>query len=538
MVKGWTNVGMQRILILVLVLALIASLSVSADVPVTGIRLSESSMVMVRGSAGQLQAILEPSDATASIQWTSSRGDVVSVSSEGTYQATLNALAPGTADITASTSDGSHSVTCRVTVVIPVTGVIIQPEQLVIIRDQSEPLDARVHPSNATNQNIRWLVSDEEILRIEEEQADQYGNRTQVTIVALEAGTATVTVETQDGRKRQQASVEVIVLVDSVHLESDTVTVEQGEEIQLHYSVQPEDATNQKVLFESTEPGIVSVTPDGIVRGFEPGEARIVIRAEEDEVINDFLVVTVVEGISAQMEAEESSESENDPDPDEDERDGAAAIDEQSSGFLGGASLPMVAAAAGSIVLLAALVTILRRRKNKGTTPPGNPEGMVELTPKPPEPPEPFMPEEKPSPSRSEPVAEAEGKPFVVLKEEPQVVINPGKATLWGVSGEFAGQGMEIMDKQLSIGRDPQLVHLVYPHYREEISRKHAVIEFDSEMKNYQIIDYSTSGTFLTDPVRRLVYGQPTPLQNGQQFYLAIPEECFEIRFEPEEKEE
>ena len=84
-----------------------------------GVVLDKSTMYLTKGSTGTLTAKIVPS---SEITFTSSNPDVVKVTgavfnpAAGTTSVTVNALAEGTATITAATKDGSETATCIVTV--------------------------------------------------------------------------------------------------------------------------------------------------------------------------------------------------------------------------------------------------------------------------------------------------------------------------------------------------------------------------------------------------------------------------------------
>ncbi|MFS0723662.1 family 43 glycosylhydrolase [Paenibacillus sp. 1P07SE] len=91
-------------------------------VPVTGVRLNQTSATLYtnHGSATvQLTAVVAPADATnRGVTWSSSNPAVASVDAGGL----VRVHTAGTAVITATTEDGSHTATCTVTVAVYNTG--------------------------------------------------------------------------------------------------------------------------------------------------------------------------------------------------------------------------------------------------------------------------------------------------------------------------------------------------------------------------------------------------------------------------------
>lgn len=105
------------------------------------------------------------------------------------------------------------------------------------------------------------------------------------------------------------------------------------------------------------------------------------------------------------------------------------------------------------------------------------------------------------------------------------------KPSIKGISGHFAGQSIELKDNQITIGRDPRMVQLVYPQQKEEISRKHLSIRYDDKTQKFNLVDSSSNGTYLSSN-QKLEPGQTYYLNSGDRFYLADPKEVFELKVE------
>lgn len=84
-------------------------------------------------------------------------------------------------------------------VVYKVTGVTLDQTDLTLFTGQSEQLTATVTPDNATNKNVTWSSNDDTIATV-----DTNGN-----VTAVAAGTATITVTTEDGSHTATCKVTV-----------------------------------------------------------------------------------------------------------------------------------------------------------------------------------------------------------------------------------------------------------------------------------------------------------------------------------------
>lgn len=69
-------------------------------------------------------------------------------------------------------------------------------------------------------------------------------------------------------------------------------------------------------------------------------------------------------------------------------------------------------------------------------------------------------------------------------------------AALVGIGGMYAGATLAIAPgEEIVIGRDTTMSHLVIDN--SQVSRKHCGVRYDASTKSYQVIDYSSNGTFV-----------------------------------------
>ena len=88
------------------------TISAPTTIPVTGVSLSETSLILTEKDTATLTATVEPADATnQKVTWTSSNTSIATV-----QNGTVTAVSAGTAVITVTTEDGNRTATCKVTV--------------------------------------------------------------------------------------------------------------------------------------------------------------------------------------------------------------------------------------------------------------------------------------------------------------------------------------------------------------------------------------------------------------------------------------
>ncbi len=153
----------NRVLSLFLVLVLAMSLTapaMAANVFVTGVSLSETSLSLVPGKTAKLKASVQPSDATnAEVTWRSNKTSVATVSDQGL----VTALAKGTANITVSTLDGNYTAVCAVTVEEDyVSGVTITPsgpENLPVGKQRQLTAEVTYAHGSKGDQEVSWTTT-------------------------------------------------------------------------------------------------------------------------------------------------------------------------------------------------------------------------------------------------------------------------------------------------------------------------------------------------------------------------------------------
>ena len=122
------------------------TVSVSA-IPVSGVSLNKSSLLLCTGDVETLTASVSPSNAAnQNVSWSSSKPDVVTVSN-----GTITAVAPGTATITVTTQDGGKTANCTVTVkaaTLQTSKYTIQNELLLNVSKLTSPAQLKKNFDN------------------------------------------------------------------------------------------------------------------------------------------------------------------------------------------------------------------------------------------------------------------------------------------------------------------------------------------------------------------------------------------------------
>ncbi len=266
-------------------------------IQVTGISLNKTNETILVANKMSLEATVFPEDATnKKVTWTSSDEEVAVVYDGGL----VTGLREGRATITATTEDGGKQARCEITVrAVGVEGITIQPKEVTLEPGETETLKATLSPGNATYRNITWESSDEEVATV------QKGEEKAIVTAGGKTGTTTITATTEDGNKTATCEVTVYIPVTGVTIEPGDVQLEKGEQQQLRAKVTPENATNQAIVWSTSDPTVAHVSDDGVISAGRSGSTLVWAKAEEDEnyyAICHVTVIAHVEGISLDKE--------------------------------------------------------------------------------------------------------------------------------------------------------------------------------------------------------------------------------------------
>ena len=239
-------------------------------IKVESVALNTTSLTIVEGESQSLTATVSPSNAdNKKVTWSSSNSSVATVDDRGT----VTAVAAGTATITAKSEDGGKTATCSVTVnskVISVESISLDKTTAELTEGETITLTATIKPENATNKNVIWSSSNEEIATVKDG-----------VVSAIKEGEATITAKTEDGGKTATCTVKVnakTITVESVSLDKTEATLEVGETITLIVTVSPDNATDKTVTWSSSDESIATVE-DGVVTAIGVGSATITAKA-------------------------------------------------------------------------------------------------------------------------------------------------------------------------------------------------------------------------------------------------------------------
>ena len=266
-----------------------AKCTVVVEIPVTSIKLDRDTIRQQAGTFAQLKAEIYPEDATfKEITWKSSKMSYVRVSSDGQ----VSLVRPGTSNVIVKSKYGNITDTC-VVIVEPIKVQefkLNEHEVAVDIDNYSYKLEYAYEPANASNVNVTFSSSDENILKVKD-----YNGQ----ILPQRPGSAWVYAVVADSELKDSCKVTITSMIDSIKFHKNNLIVGKdstfmiGYDININSSVEDESLVNKNVSWETDNEEVLSISDDGKITAIAEGNARVTISTEYGN-FYDYCNVTVV----------------------------------------------------------------------------------------------------------------------------------------------------------------------------------------------------------------------------------------------------
>ncbi len=255
-------------------------------VEVKSIVVKENNIKLTEGDTKTLIVNVNPSDATNKIvKYTSEDSSIATINSNGVITAKKSGK---TKIIITSVSNKNIKSEVLVTVkakVIEVSSISLNTSSKTLIEEDKFSLVVTYVPQDATNKSVTWSSSDTSVATV-----DSNGK-----VTAKKKGSATITASTYNNKT---ASVKITVNkktvdVTSVKINSNVYSVYEGDNITLSATVTPDNATNKKVTWSSSNTGVAVVDSNGVVSAIKSGSAKITVKSVSNPNLTDSKTITV-----------------------------------------------------------------------------------------------------------------------------------------------------------------------------------------------------------------------------------------------------
>jgi trimeric autotransporter adhesin len=263
--------------------------SASLAVPVTirgvvAITIATPAAALRQGDTLTLRATVQAdADVPTAVTWTSRNADVATISANGV----VTALTPGATTFVA-TAVGDPSVSARLDVnVLPLRTLVLRPDTLRLARLASQPVTATLVVESGVATTLRFRSTDPSIATVSAAGVVAGVGPGRTSIVAIAEGDTTL---------RATAVVIVSPIVTGVTVSPTAAQLIPAETAQLRATVRGDAGVDTTVRWRSSQPSVVTVSPQGIATGVAPGTATITATSVADSTRTASTALTVVTG--------------------------------------------------------------------------------------------------------------------------------------------------------------------------------------------------------------------------------------------------
>ncbi len=232
-----------------------------------------NTLTVQEGNTGKLNVTYSPSNATnKKITWKSSNTGIVTVDGSGN----VKGIKVGTATITATSSDGNHVATSKITVTAvdkTLKGISLNKKELTLEIGNEETLSVNYNPSNAENKKVTWTSSNETIAIVDNGK-----------VKAIKPGTAEIKAISEEGKKEATCKVTVkSAPIESISFGDEEITVYVDSVTTLVTISTPENTAIINPVWTSSEENVATVK-DGTVTAKSIGTTKITVSDESGKI--------------------------------------------------------------------------------------------------------------------------------------------------------------------------------------------------------------------------------------------------------------
>ena len=238
----------------------------NTNVSVTGIELVGETLTVRVGSKETINYRIVPENATnKNVTYTTTNNNLFDINN-----GVVTGKKEGTGTVLIKTVDGNYEAKLTVVVLakttIKVTSVSATISSNSITVGSTATIKATVNPSNATDKKITFKSNNTAVATV----------NSSGVVKGVSAGTATITVTSNDGNKKATFTVTV---KNPVHATSVVIsgssTVAVGKTITLTFTTTPANAIEKTATWSSSDATIATVDSKGVVTGKKAGKVII-----------------------------------------------------------------------------------------------------------------------------------------------------------------------------------------------------------------------------------------------------------------------
>lgn len=247
---------------------------VSVKEPVVNVSISPSEVEIIKGTQYRLIVTFTPSRPdNTNVTWVSSNESVVTVDDTGI----ITGVKGGQAVVSVVSEDGIKIASCTVSVREPVTSIKMDVNTVTTsLATGTYQLTYTILPAgDGVNRDVTWTSSAPDIATVGENGLVKFHKPGKATIIVKTVDTG------YSGNLIDTCEFYINNPVTAVDLDYTSITLKLNEQFRLTTKITPDDATNKKILWSSSDTNIATVNDEGMVTAVGSGSATILAKSED-----------------------------------------------------------------------------------------------------------------------------------------------------------------------------------------------------------------------------------------------------------------
>lgn len=224
----------------------------------------------------EMQLIATTATYEGELIWTSSDEKYVKVSDTGVIKGLAKTIEDVTVTVSQQLSDGSiKTASCKVKVEETVKNMTLSETEIELLEGDFKTIVASFKPDR-NEAPLQWMSSDPTVFSI-----NISTDKKSVVVNAKKAGTAVLTALNEQNYVTAVCKVTVFSQITKISLPQSQMTVKLNREvIRMVASTSPTTATDNRLVWDSSDPSIASVNASGLVTLLKAGTTIITVKPE------------------------------------------------------------------------------------------------------------------------------------------------------------------------------------------------------------------------------------------------------------------
>lgn len=247
------------------------------------IEFSESMVLLNKNECKSLLVTFFPENVDIKdLHWESENDDVVTVTKDGI----ITGINYGSTYVHVYTAN-NKTASCLVIVDnLSVEQVVIYPQIWRGNVGSSFNISVDIIPSNANDKTVVWTSSDESVASV----------NTEGTVTAVSSGEAIISATCGEVSASCQVFVNPI-LVEALNISPNVWSGREGEIFQISAEIKPDNATNKKLEWSTSDAKVATVDHSGLVSVLKDGTCRIIVATTDESNITAECIITSKEEV-------------------------------------------------------------------------------------------------------------------------------------------------------------------------------------------------------------------------------------------------